>query len=63
MTKSEYNNHLQRYHKAVEWYHSKPPKEQQERFIQVFENILESLRVGVLELKPNEAEILGGFKI
>ena len=59
MTKHEYNLQLKRYHKAMEWYHSKPPIEQQEKFIGNFEQILESLRVGCLELKPEN--VLGGF--
>jgi len=62
MTKQEYNNHLERFHKAMEWYHSKPPVDQQEKYIENFEQILEKLRVGALELKPNEQEVLGGFK-
>lgn len=61
MTKQEYNQQLQRYHKAMEWYHSNPPQEQQEKFIGNFEQILESLRVGCLELKPQGKEILEGF--
>jgi hypothetical protein len=46
----------------MEWYHSKPPVDQQEKFLGNFEQILEKLRVGALELKPNEQEVLGGFK-
>jgi hypothetical protein len=61
MTKQEYNNHLERFHKAMEWYHSKPPVDQQEKYIKNFEQILESLRLGCLELNPNDKEILGGF--
>lgn len=60
MTKAEYNNCLQRYHKAIEWYHSNPPTDQQEKFLGNFEQILESLRIGCLELKP--IDVLGGFK-
>ena len=63
MTKQEYNKYLERYHKAMEWYHSKPPAGQQEKFLGNFEQILEKLRVGALELKPNEKEMLGGFKV
>ena len=59
MTKEEYNKQLERYHKAMEWYHSNPPSEQQEKFLGSFEQILESLRVGCLELKP--IDVLGGF--
>ena len=63
MTKAEYNKHLQRYHKAMNWYHSSPPSAEQEKFIGSFEWILESLRKGALELKPNDKEILGGFNL
>lgn len=61
MTKQEYNKHLERFHKAMEWYRSKPPVDQQEKYIENFEQILESLRLGCLELNPNDKEILGGF--
>jgi hypothetical protein len=59
MTKQEYNKQLQRFHKAMEWYHSKPPQDQQEKFLKNFEQILEDLRIGCLELKPQD--VLGGF--
>ena len=44
MTKQEYNKQLERYHKAMEWYHSKPPTEQQEKFLGNFEQILEKIK-------------------
>jgi len=59
MTKQEYNEQLKRFHKAMEWYHSRPPIDQQEKFIGKFEQILESLRAGCLELNPQN--VLGGF--
>lgn len=63
MTKQEYNENLKRYHKAMDWYHNTKDAKQQEKFLPSFEKILEKLRVGALELTPNEKEILGGFKL
>ena len=60
MTK-QYNYKVTKiFHKAMEWYHSKPPLDQQEKFLKNFEQILEDLRVGCLELSPQD--VLGGFK-
>lgn len=57
MTIEKYNVSLNRFKKAMEWYHSKPSTEQQEKFLPAFEELLESLRVGCLELNIKN----GGF--
>ncbi|MDU5081231.1 hypothetical protein [uncultured Tissierella sp.] len=62
MTKEEYNELLKRFHKAEEWYNSNPPMEQQEKYLGDYVELLKRLNIGVIELKPNESEILGGFK-
>lgn len=63
MTRQEYNENLKRYYKAMEWYHSKPSDEQQEKFLPNFEKLLNNLEQGAAELSPNEHEILHGFNI
>ena len=63
MTKQDYNDNLQRYHKAMDWYNSNPPKAKQEEFYGNFLNLLETLRQGYNQLKPKGKEVLGGFDI
>ncbi len=60
--KKEYNELLKRFHKAEEWYNSNPPIEQQEKYLGNYQELLRQLDTMVMELKPNESEILGGFK-
>lgn len=62
MTRQEYNDCLKRYHKAMDWFETKPDEKQVDKFYGNFLELLEKLRVGALELKPNEKEMLGGFK-
>lgn len=63
MTKEEYNQNLERYHKAMEYYDSNPPRKDQEQFYGNFLNLLETLRQGCNELKPKGKEILEGFDL
>ena len=61
MSKQEYNETLKRFKKAMEWYHSKQNEELQEKYMSNFEQLLEKLRTGCLELQANDNEIYGGF--
>ncbi len=63
MTKEEYNELLARFNRAERWYNSNPPKAEQEKFLGNYMEIINQLNKGVLELKPNADEILGGFKL
>lgn len=63
MTKTEYNQHLERYHKAMDWYNSNPPRQKQEEFYGNFLNLLETLKQGCNELKPKGKEVLNGFDL
>jgi len=61
MTKAEYNTNLKRFKKAMDWYNTKPPTDQQEKYLPAFEELLETLRFGVIHLQANEKEIWNGF--
>ena len=63
MTKEEYNKHLKRYYKAMKWFESKPAEEQVNKFYGNFLELLSTLNKGIEELRPNEAEIMQGFKM
>jgi len=63
VTKEEYNQSLERYHKATEYFDSNPPIIEQEKFYGNFLNLLGELQKGYTELKPKGSEILEGFKL
>lgn len=63
MTKRDYSKNLERYHKAMNWYHETKDVELQERYLPSFEKILSNLEQGCAELNPSEYEIIHGFNL